>query len=54
MKHPALKSLFAVCMLSSTQLFAQQETVDTAVFGQIRKAELNSSQIPSIAHWLLF
>jgi carboxypeptidase Q len=52
MKHLALKSLFAVCMLSSTQLFAQQETVDTAVFSQIRKAELSSSQIPNIAHYL--
>ena len=52
MKLFALKSLFTVCMLSSTQLFAQQETVDTAVFSQIRKAEFSSSQIPNIAHYL--
>ena len=30
----------------------QQEVIDTAVFGRIRRAELNSSQIPQIAHYI--
>src|SRR3989442_3727725 len=52
MKHLALKSLFAVCLLSSTGLFAQQEVIDTAVFSKIRNAELKDSHIPYIAHYL--
>jgi carboxypeptidase Q len=47
-----LKSLCAVCMLMSTNLFAQQEAPDTAVFNRIRNAELTSSQIPYLAHYL--
>jgi carboxypeptidase Q len=52
MKHLTLKLLFAVCMLSSTSLFAQQDVVDTAVFSKIRNAELKDSHIPHIAHYL--
>jgi hypothetical protein len=33
-------------------LYAQKEKVDTAAFRKIRNAELNSSQIPIIAHYL--
>jgi carboxypeptidase Q len=51
MKHIALKSVLALAMLSAGSLYAQ-ETVDTAVFRKIREAELNSSQIPKIAHYL--
>ena len=32
--------------------FAQQDTPDTAVFNRIRQAEMSSSQIPQIAHYL--
>lgn len=52
MKYLNLKLLFAVCMLSSTSLFAQQELVDTAVFNKIRNAEMKTSQIPNIAHFI--
>ncbi|TSD67351.1 M20/M25/M40 family metallo-hydrolase [Inquilinus sp. KBS0705] len=51
MKHLALKSILALAMLSAGNLYAQ-ETVDTAVFRKIREAELNSSQIPQIAHYI--
>ena len=47
-----LKSLCAVCMLVSTNLFAQQEAPDTAVFNKIREAELKNSHIPYLAHYL--
>jgi carboxypeptidase Q len=33
-------------------VYAQKEKVDTAAFRKIRNAELNSSQIPMIAHYL--
>jgi carboxypeptidase Q len=33
-------------------LYAQKEKIDTAAFQKIRNAELNSSQIPMIAHYL--
>ncbi|RFZ85369.1 M20/M25/M40 family metallo-hydrolase [Mucilaginibacter terrenus] len=36
----------------STITMAQQENPDTAVFRRIRNAEMNSSQIPQIAHYL--
>jgi hypothetical protein len=52
MNNLTLKSLFTVCMLSSASLFAQQEVIDTAAFSKIRNAELKSSQIPVIAHYL--
>lgn len=46
------KLLPAVCLLISTNLFAQQEIPDTTVFNKIRKAELKSSHIPELAHYL--
>ncbi len=52
MKHFAFKSIFAALMLATVSLQAQQETVDTAVFSKIRKAELSNSHIPTIAHYL--
>ncbi len=51
MKHLYFKSAFAALMLTSASLYAQ-ETVDTAVFSRIRKAEMTNSHIPSIAHYL--
>ncbi|AYL94563.1 M20/M25/M40 family metallo-hydrolase [Mucilaginibacter celer] len=43
----------AVLLLACAGSYAQQqEVVDTAVFARIRKAELNSSQIPQIAHYI--
>lgn len=50
MKHLTLKLSVAACLLSSAGAFAQSP--DTAVFGRIRRAELSSSQIPQIAHYL--
>lgn len=47
-----LKLLCTVCMFISTNLFAQQEAPDTAVFNKIRKAELKNSHIPYLAHYL--
>src|SRR3954467_350224 len=52
MKHLSFKMLTALSLLTCTIAHAQQETVDTAVFQKIRNAELNSSQIPQIAHYL--
>jgi carboxypeptidase Q len=51
MKHLSLTALIAAGMLSAASLHAQ-ETVDTAMFRKIRNAEMNSSQIPKIAHYL--
>src|SRR4051812_8648697 len=44
--------LFIIFIGSFGFLYAQHEIVDTAVFQKIRNAELNSSQIPQIAHYL--
>lgn len=46
----ALPVLFCIT-ITAMATFAQDEP-DTAVFNKIRKAELNSSQIPQIAHYL--
>lgn len=51
--NPAhFKLIFFVCMLMGATAYAQQENADTVVFSQIRKAELESSHIPQIAHYL--
>lgn len=49
-----LKYIFisGALLLAHAGSYAQQETVDTAAFNRIRKAELSSSQIPQIAHYL--
>jgi carboxypeptidase Q len=52
MKHFYSKPIFAALMLASASLYAQQASVDTAVFSKIRKAELSNSHIPSIAHYI--
>lgn len=50
-KHLApLLWLFAITICHRT--LAQQDTPDTAIFNRIRQAELTSSQIPLIAHYL--
>lgn len=51
MKPNHLKLVVALCLLAGSSVYAQ-ESIDTAVFARIRKAELNSSQIPQIAHYL--
>jgi carboxypeptidase Q len=50
MKYLTLKLAFAASLFSCTGAFAQQP--DTAVFSRIRKAEMSSSQITEIAHYL--
>jgi len=52
MKHNYFKTIFAALMLASVSLYAQQEAVDTAAFGKIRRAEMSNSHIPSIAHYI--
>jgi carboxypeptidase Q len=52
MKHVYFKPVFAALMLASVSLYAQQETVDTATFSKIRKAEMTNSHIPAIAHYI--
>ena len=52
MKTIARLILFIFLFCSAGFLYAQHEMVDTAVFQKIRIAELNSSQIPQIAHYL--
>jgi hypothetical protein len=52
MKTIARLILFIFLVGSASFLYAQHEMVDTAVFQKIRNAELNSSQIPEIAHYL--
>ncbi|NIJ54410.1 M20/M25/M40 family metallo-hydrolase [Dyadobacter arcticus] len=52
MKNFSFRSMFAVLILTGTSVYAQQEAIDTAVFGAIRRAELKSSQIPQLAHYL--
>src|ERR1700744_3077494 len=51
MKHFYSKAVFAILMLAGPTLYAQ-ETVDTAAFGKIRKAEMSNSHIPMIAHYI--
>ena len=46
------KLLFFVCMLGGSAVYAQQENVDTAAFNKIRKAELQDSHIPQLAHYM--
>ncbi len=50
MKHLTLKLTLAAGLLGGIPAFAQGP--DTAVFGRIRRAEMSSSQIPKIAHYL--
>jgi carboxypeptidase Q len=50
MKHLYLKLTFAAGLFSCSSLFAQSP--DTAVFNKIRRAEMSSSQIPQIAHYI--
>ncbi|MET3980354.1 carboxypeptidase Q [Mucilaginibacter sp. UYP25] len=50
MKHLTLKLLLAAGLLGGVSAFAQSP--DTAVFNRIRRAEMSSSQIPKIAHYL--
>src|SRR4051812_4087687 len=45
-------SLFIFLTLCTGYMYAQHEMVDTSVFQKIRNAEMNSSQIPTIAHYL--
>ena len=52
MKMIARLFLFAFLTGPAGFLYAQREAVDTPVFQRIRTAELNSSQIPMIAHYL--
>jgi carboxypeptidase Q len=52
MKYVSFKIPLALGLFACTAAYAQQETVDTAAFRKIRNAELNSSQIPQIAHYL--
>ena len=51
MKNLSTKLTVAACLLLSSSLFAQSP-VDTVAFNKIRKAEMNSSQIEQIAHYL--
>jgi len=44
--------LLLALMIGVNVAWAQPERIDTAVFRQIRKAEINSSQIPAMAHEL--
>jgi carboxypeptidase Q len=50
MKHLTLKVFVAACLFGSTGVLAQSP--DTAVLSRIRGAEMSSSQIPKIAHYL--
>jgi carboxypeptidase Q len=50
MKYLNLKLAFAAGLFSCSSLLAQSP--DTAVFGRIRRAEMSSSQIPQIAHYI--
>lgn len=51
MKNLSIKLLLAACFFTVAAAYAQ-EPVDTATFNKIRKAELNSSHIEQIAHYL--
>lgn len=48
----AVTTYFTLIALTYCSIGFAQETVDTAVFGRIRRAEMSSSQIPQIAHYL--
>ncbi|MES2268475.1 MAG: M20/M25/M40 family metallo-hydrolase [Bacteroidota bacterium] len=50
MKHLTFKITLTACLFVGVSAFAQSP--DTAVFGRIRRAEMSSSQIPTIAHYL--
>ncbi len=52
MKALNLSILLSAGIMAGSSAYAQQETVDTAVFSKIRNAELKSSHIPQIAHYL--
>ncbi|XHR92360.1 hypothetical protein ACFJIV_18575 [Mucilaginibacter sp. UC70_90] len=52
MKYIKRNFIFGALLLAGTGSYAQQEVIDTAAFSRIRKAELSSSQIPQIAHYL--
>jgi carboxypeptidase Q len=52
MKKMTRPLIFILLSGSFHFLYAQHEAVDTAAFRTIREAELNSSQIPQIAHYL--
>ncbi|MGZ3833329.1 MAG: M20/M25/M40 family metallo-hydrolase [Mucilaginibacter sp.] len=52
MKKITLSTFLMLLLCSFNQIFAQQEAVDTVAFNKIRDAEMKSSQIPSIAHYL--
>ncbi len=52
MKKFTLPSLIVLLLFSSSAIYAQQENIDTAAFRKIRNAEMSSSQIPVIAHYL--
>jgi hypothetical protein len=52
MKYFSFKTILSLSLFACTATYAQQETIDTAAFRKIRNAELNSSQIPQIAHYL--
>jgi carboxypeptidase Q len=41
-----------LCLVTALTAAAQTENIDTAVFSRIRAAEMTSSQIPMIAHYL--
>src|SRR6201994_3982051 len=52
MKTMIRLSLLIFLSLCTGLIYAQHEMLDTAVFARIRNAEMNSSQIPMIAHYL--
>ncbi|AMR34273.1 hypothetical protein A0256_23880 [Mucilaginibacter sp. PAMC 26640] len=45
------KAIIFAALLTGNNIYAQ-EKIDTSIFGKIRRAEMNSSQIPQIAHYL--
>ena len=49
MKNFSRKIILPLFLCAVNQLFAQQETIDTAAFRRIRNAEMSSSHIPEIA-----
>lgn len=51
MKKLYFKPVFTMLMLAGLSA-AAQENVDTAVFGKIRRAEMTSSHVPQIAHYI--
>jgi len=51
MKTSAIKIAFSIILLNGATTFAQ-EVPDTVVFNKIKKAELQNSRIPQMAHYL--